>query len=166
MITNPASWYVPGEGKKPAGPFTAEQIVESWRAGRLNEKTLCWQEGMAKWLPLTQVEPFAATIRLPPPNHIRAASFAGWRSVSSSSFYLLLQVGHSTSTGMSGLRLPRSTRLSPPRTTKGPWRLSDYSATRPISTVVRHRICPHWRLPGSLRRRPTPGTLSNTHEEA
>ena len=45
------------------GPFTAEQIVESWRAGRLNEKTLCWQEGMAKWLPLEQVEPLAAAIR-------------------------------------------------------------------------------------------------------
>ena len=63
MTTNSASWYIPGEGKKPAGPFTAEQIIESWRAGRLNEKTLCWQEGMAKWLPLAQVEPFAATIR-------------------------------------------------------------------------------------------------------
>jgi tetratricopeptide (TPR) repeat protein len=63
MTTNSPCWYLPGEGKKPVGPFTAEQIVESWRAGRLNEKTLCWQEGMAKWLPLEQVEPLAAAIR-------------------------------------------------------------------------------------------------------
>jgi hypothetical protein len=63
MTTNSPSWYVPAEGKKPAGPFTAEQIIESWRAGRLDKNTLCWREGMAKWLPLAQVEPFAAMIR-------------------------------------------------------------------------------------------------------
>ena len=63
MTTNSVSWYIPGEGKKPVGPFTAEQVIESWRAGRLSEKTLCWREGMAKWLPLTQVEPFAIAIR-------------------------------------------------------------------------------------------------------
>ena len=63
MTTNSPGWYLPGEGKKPAGPFTTEQIIESWHAGRLNEKTLCWQEGMAKWLPLEQIEPLAAAIR-------------------------------------------------------------------------------------------------------
>ena len=63
MTATSPSWYIPGEGKKPVGPFTAEQIIESWRAGRLTEKTLCWQEGMAKWLPLAEVEPFAAAIR-------------------------------------------------------------------------------------------------------
>ena len=63
MNTQSSSWYIPGEGKKPVGPFTAEQVIESWRAGRLTENTLCWQEGMAKWLPLAQVEPFASAIR-------------------------------------------------------------------------------------------------------
>lgn len=63
MSTQYSSWYIPGEGNQPAGPFTTEQIIESWQAGRLTEKTLCWQEGMAKWLPLAQVEPFAAASR-------------------------------------------------------------------------------------------------------
>ena len=80
MTTNSPSWYIPGEGKKPAGPFTTEQVIESWRAGRLNEKTLCWQEGMAKWLPLAQVEPFAATIRLAAAKPHKGSIFAGWRS--------------------------------------------------------------------------------------
>ncbi len=63
MSTKSGSWYIPGEGKKPVGPFTGEQVIESLRAGRLTERTLCWQEGMAKWLPLAEVEPFAASIR-------------------------------------------------------------------------------------------------------
>ncbi len=63
MSSNPPSWYIPGEGQKPAGPFTAEQIIESWRAGGISEKTMCWQEGMPQWLPLIRVEPFGSTIR-------------------------------------------------------------------------------------------------------
>jgi hypothetical protein len=63
MTTNSASWYVPGEGKQPAGPFTAEQLVQSWRAGKISDRTMCWREGMAQWLPLVQAEPFASTIR-------------------------------------------------------------------------------------------------------
>ena len=62
------SWYIPGEGKQPAGPFTAEQLIQSWRAGRLDASTICWREGMSQWLPLSQVEPFASAIvsaRLP-----------------------------------------------------------------------------------------------------
>ena len=63
MTTNSNSWYIPGEGKKPAGPFTAEQIIQSWRAGGVKGGTLCWQEGMSQWLPLAQVEPFASVMR-------------------------------------------------------------------------------------------------------
>jgi uncharacterized protein (TIGR03067 family) len=58
------SWYIPGEGKQPVGPFTAEQLFQSWRAGKLSDTTMCWREGMVQWLPLTQVEPFASAIRL------------------------------------------------------------------------------------------------------
>ncbi len=57
------SWYIPGEGRKPVGPFTAEQLIQSWRAGKISDKTMCWREGMTQWLPLAQVEPFAPTIR-------------------------------------------------------------------------------------------------------
>jgi hypothetical protein len=56
------SWYVRGEGNRPAGPFTAEQILQSWQAGRLDAKTICWREGMSQWLPLGQIEPFASAI--------------------------------------------------------------------------------------------------------
>jgi hypothetical protein len=67
------SWYLPGEGKHPAGPFTVEQIVGFWRAGRISEKTVCWRDGMTQWLPLWRVEPFAAVMR-PPPNSAAAAA--------------------------------------------------------------------------------------------
>ena len=56
------SWYVPGKGKEPAGPFTAEQLIESWKAGRLGANTVCWREGMSQWLPLGAVEPFASVV--------------------------------------------------------------------------------------------------------
>ena len=63
MSTSSPSWYIPGEEKQPAGPFTAEQLFQSWRAGTLSDTTMCWREGMAQWLPLAQVEPFASAIR-------------------------------------------------------------------------------------------------------
>ena len=55
-------WYIRGEGNQPAGPFVAEQLIQSWRAGRLDANTICWCEGMSQWLPLSQVEPFASAI--------------------------------------------------------------------------------------------------------
>ncbi|MFH1924474.1 MAG: protein kinase, partial [Planctomycetota bacterium] len=39
-----------------------DEILEGVHAGRLTESTLCWCEGMAEWLPLRQVKPFAAQI--------------------------------------------------------------------------------------------------------
>ena len=64
MMGNQAtSWYIPGEGKQPTGPFTAEQLFQAWQAGRLSDTTMCWREGMTRWLPLAQVEPFASAIR-------------------------------------------------------------------------------------------------------
>ena len=83
------SWYVAGEGQQPLGPFAAEQLLQSWRAGKLSNTTMCWREGMAQWLPLAQVEPFASAIRraaagpqdqvAPPPSSIRGnLSLTGW----------------------------------------------------------------------------------------
>ena len=63
MSTHSSSWFIPGKGKQPAGPFTAEQIIQWWKIGRLDENTICWQEGMSQWLPLSIVEPFASTIQ-------------------------------------------------------------------------------------------------------
>ena len=68
MSTNSASWYIPGEGKQPAGPFTAEQVVERWQEGRLRADAVCWREGMLQWLPLSQVEPFATAMRSASPS--------------------------------------------------------------------------------------------------
>ena len=63
MNASGSAWYIPGEGKQPTGPFTAEQLIQSWRAGRLDPNILCWCEGMSQWLPMSQVEPFASAIR-------------------------------------------------------------------------------------------------------
>ncbi len=62
MSTQFGSWYLRGDGNQPAGPFTAEALIQSWRAGRLEASTICWREGMTQWLPLAQVEPFASAI--------------------------------------------------------------------------------------------------------
>jgi hypothetical protein len=62
MSNQSHSWYVPGEGSQPAGPFTSEELIQSWRAGKISDKTMCWREGMTQWLPLTQVEPFASAM--------------------------------------------------------------------------------------------------------
>ena len=63
MTTGASCWYIPGDGQQPAGPFTAEEIIQSWRAGRVDGNTICWREGMPQWLPLAQVEPFASATR-------------------------------------------------------------------------------------------------------
>lgn len=56
------SWYIPGEGNQPAGPFTAEQIIQALQTERLAPTTICWREGMSQWLPLSQIEPFISSI--------------------------------------------------------------------------------------------------------
>lgn len=68
MTTEVPSWYLPDKDRQPSGPFTAEQILEDWRAGNVSEKTVCWCEGMTNWLPLSQVEPFASHR---PPSRVR-----------------------------------------------------------------------------------------------
>ena len=61
VVSTPSgSWYIRGEGNRPAGPFTADELIQSWRAGRLDANTICWREGMPQWLRLAQVEPFAS----------------------------------------------------------------------------------------------------------
>ncbi len=62
MSTQPAAWYVRGASKKPAGAYSAQQIFQAWRTGRLKAGAACWRPGMPQWLPLGQVEPFASAI--------------------------------------------------------------------------------------------------------
>jgi len=62
MSAESHSWYVRGEGNQPAGPFTAEELIESVRSGQRSVETVCWREGLAEWLPLAQAEPFAAAL--------------------------------------------------------------------------------------------------------
>ena len=62
MRTQSPLWYLRGKGNQPAGPFTAEQVLQGWQAGRLRADAICWREGMPQWLPLSQIEPFASAI--------------------------------------------------------------------------------------------------------
>ena len=84
MTTDSPSWYIPGEARRPTGPFTAEQLIQSWRAGRISDKTMCWREGMTQWLPLVQVDPFSNIIRVaevPPLSRVRGARLVRVRSL-------------------------------------------------------------------------------------
>jgi hypothetical protein len=57
-----SSWYVRGKGNQPTGPFTAEELLQSVRAGQLDPNTICWREGMSQWIALLKVEPFVSAI--------------------------------------------------------------------------------------------------------
>jgi DNA-directed RNA polymerase subunit RPC12/RpoP len=61
-LKHSAIWFVPGEDDEPAGPFSAERLLEMWRLGELTDDSLCWREGMEDWRPLGQTEPFRGAI--------------------------------------------------------------------------------------------------------
>ncbi len=63
MSIQSSEWYIRGEDDQPTGPFTAEELVQSLQAGRLDANTICWREGMPQWLPIGEVEPFATALR-------------------------------------------------------------------------------------------------------
>lgn len=58
MSVNQAVWYLPGSDNQPTGPHTTDQVLELYREGKLDRSTLCWQEGMDDWKPLSQVQHF------------------------------------------------------------------------------------------------------------
>lgn len=64
MDEQKAVWYLPDEAGQPVGPYASNQILEQLSTGQMPETTLCWREGMPDWQPLTEVEPFAAEIKL------------------------------------------------------------------------------------------------------
>ena len=58
MSGNKAVWYLPGPDNQPTGPHTIDQVLELYREGKIDRGTLCWQEGMDDWSPLSQVQQF------------------------------------------------------------------------------------------------------------
>ena len=58
MSGNRAVWYLPGPDNQPTGPYTIDQVLELFREGKIERGTLCWQEGMNDWSPLSQVQQF------------------------------------------------------------------------------------------------------------
>ena len=58
MSGNKAVWYLPGPDNQPTGPYTVDQVLELYREGKIERGTLCWQEGMGDWSPLSQVQQF------------------------------------------------------------------------------------------------------------
>ncbi len=64
-----AVWFIPDQDNQPAGPYTAEQIIQTYKTGLVKETTLCWCEGMTDWKQLREVEPFDIEVRL-----VRAAA--------------------------------------------------------------------------------------------
>ena len=55
-------WYIPDEAGQPAGPYSADQISEWLTADQIPQTTLCWQEGMDDWRPLSEVQPFCEVL--------------------------------------------------------------------------------------------------------
>jgi len=59
MAETKAQWFIPGRDRKPAGPYTTEQVLRALRIGRVTRQTICWREGMADWLPIEQIPEIA-----------------------------------------------------------------------------------------------------------
>ncbi|MCX6910770.1 MAG: FHA domain-containing protein [Verrucomicrobia bacterium] len=72
-----AIWFLPGEGDRNAGPFTAEEVAAKLKSGEATPDTPCWREGMADWRSLAQVREFAGSARprkaVPPAKRVLAA---------------------------------------------------------------------------------------------
>jgi hypothetical protein len=47
-------WYV-AQGEQQFGPYTGEQLVEFSTAGNITPEAMVWTEGMAEWLPASQI---------------------------------------------------------------------------------------------------------------
>jgi hypothetical protein len=47
--------YFIAEGGKPVGPLDRDALEQRVREGKLRADTLVWRDGMANWLPASQV---------------------------------------------------------------------------------------------------------------
>ena len=57
MSTQPNTWSVRGESNQPAGRLTAQELIQSWRAGSM-PTPFCWCKDMAQWLPMGVIARF------------------------------------------------------------------------------------------------------------
>lgn len=63
----PQVQYMVAINGQQAGPYTAQHLQQFLAAGQLNGATLVWRQGLANWLPLSQVPELAALTMAPPP---------------------------------------------------------------------------------------------------
>jgi len=73
-------WFVHSNDQQ-MGPYTGEQLVEFAQQGNINAETMVWAEGMAEWLPASQIEgliPAAAPEAATAPTQTAVQSSAAW----------------------------------------------------------------------------------------
>ncbi len=62
-------WYYSLDGKNKVGPVSKEELVDFINKGRLNSKTLVWQEGMSEWVHISTIDSlFPRDVPPPLPN--------------------------------------------------------------------------------------------------
>lgn len=75
-----AGWYYIEQGQQ-CGPLTDDELRERVAAGTLRPEDYVWTEGMADWVPASQIQglqwPGSATPPPPPPQHRPAPEFGG-----------------------------------------------------------------------------------------
>ena len=82
MSENQAVWYLPGSDNQPDGPHTTDHVQELCREGKVYPNTLCWQEGMSDWMPLSQVQPFCEILpRTPDVTEAQQAELQGFEDL-------------------------------------------------------------------------------------
>ncbi|NWK56398.1 DUF4339 domain-containing protein [Verrucomicrobiaceae bacterium N1E253] len=55
-MSNPQEWYFTDAAGQQTGPITPEQLQQLAASGQITAETNVWTEGLAEWLPATQVE--------------------------------------------------------------------------------------------------------------
>ena len=59
------NWFYATDGQK-NGPVTEAQLDELLRAGKINQNSMVWHEGMSNWQPMSQVRPAGISPIAPP----------------------------------------------------------------------------------------------------
>jgi uncharacterized RDD family membrane protein YckC/Tfp pilus assembly major pilin PilA len=63
-----STWYFLDSDRKQQGPVAASVLREAQRAGRINEATLVWRDGLSEWRPLAQLAGELGLSAPPPPS--------------------------------------------------------------------------------------------------
>ena len=63
------NWHYSLDGKNKIGPISKEELISLINKGRLNSKTLVWQEGMSEWVYISTIDSlFPRDVPPPLPN--------------------------------------------------------------------------------------------------